>query len=453
VRGAIAGAQALSRPIQRWRQRIAKGQTTVGRWADAFTHPSRYRAVHMSDQDAAWPAERLAEETETTTERIGSMVAAGILKPGPGGEFQPGDVQRVLVANAMDEAGLTLDLMKRGIELGIVSFDQTDEIYPYPGPRSRRSVAQLAADLGLSTDLLLRVITAFGLPRPDPDTHLRVPDEEQLQVFVDAWRPLGGDEILVRAARIFGDGLRRAAEGQVSLFEEAVMGPLADRAIPWSELSAMTLEPGLPVLAAARGMLQWMVDQHLAQSLNRLNFDSIERMLAISGIDTGALGNTAAIVFADLAGYTRLTEERGDEIAATAATRLASLADEIASRHHGRLVKLLGDGVMLHFRHPADALPAALELRDAMAPAGLPPAHTAIHAGPVIRRESDYFGRTVNLASRLAAQAGPNRILVTPALLQAAPGLPDGAGTPEPMPPLELKGIPEPVEALRIGPA
>jgi class 3 adenylate cyclase len=108
---------------------------------------------------------------------------------------------------------------------------------------------------------------------------------------------------------------------------------------------------------------------------------------------------------------------------------------------------------MLHFPHPADALPAALELRDAMAPAGLPPAHTGIHAGSVIRRETDYFGGTVNLASRLAMRAGPDEILVTPALLDAAGSLPPGAGVPRPMPPLELKGIPEPIEALRIGPA
>jgi len=306
--------------------------------------------------------------------------------------------------------------------------------------------------MGISTDLLLRVITAFGLPRPDPDTHLRMPDEEHLRGFVNAWRPLGDDELLLRAARSYGDGVRRVAEGWMSLFEEAVVEPLADRAIPWSEMSQLTLEPGFPVLRSARAMLEWMIDQHLTQGLNRINFNTIERMLALSGIETHAAGRESAIVFVDLAGYTRLTEERGDVAAAGVAMRLATLADEIAGRHHGRLVKLLGDGVMLHFPHPADALPVALELRDAMAPAGLPAAHTGIHAGGVIRRESDYFGRTVNVAARLASQAAADEILVTPELLALAGPLPRGISVPEPMPPLSLKGIPEPVAALRISP-
>jgi adenylate cyclase len=407
----------------------------------------------MPDPKDAWSAKRLADETETTVERIGALVDAGILRPGDPVEFQPGDVQRVLVANAMDEAGLTVDLMRRGIELGLISFEQTDEIYPYPGPRSDRSVVDLAGDMGIAPDLLLRIITAFGLPRPDLDGHLREPEERHLRDFVAAWRPLGGDELLLRAARSYGDGMRRVAEGWMSLFEEAVVEPLADRAIPWSEMSGLTLEPGFPILNAARSMLEWMIDQHLTQGLNRINFDTIERMLALSGIETGAPERESSIVFVDLAGYTRLTEERGDRAAARAAMELAALADEIAARHHGRLVKLLGDGVMLHFPHPPDALPAAVELRDAMAPAGLPPAHTGIHAGGVIRRESDYFGRTVNVAARLAAQAAANEILVTPELLALAGALPQGIDAPEPVSPLSLKGIPEPVAALRFVPA
>lgn len=398
----------------------------------------------------AWSAKRLADETETTVERIGAMVDAGILRPNEAGAFQPGDVQRVLVANAMDEVGLSLELMKRGIEIGLISFEQTDELYPYPGHRSARSVAELAADMGVAPDLLLRIITAFGLPRPDLDAHLREPDEQHLRDFVAAWRPLGDDELLLRAARSYGDSLRRVAEGWMSLFEEAVVEPLADRAIPWSEMSGLTLEPGFPILNAARSMLEWMIDQHLTQGLNRINFDTIERMLAISGIETRTPERTSAMVFVDLAGYTRLTEERGDEAAASAAMRLAALADEIATRHDGRLVKLLGDGVMIHFPHPTDALPAAVELRDAMAPAGLPPAHTGIHSGGVIRRESDYFGRTVNIAARLAAEAGADEILVTPEALAATRRLPRGISSPEPIGPLSLKGIPEPIAALRI---
>lgn len=394
-------------------------------------------------------AEQLADETDTTVERVAAMVEAGILRPGADGAFRHGDIQRVLVAGAMEEAGLTLEMLQRGIELGIVSFEQTDEIYPDPGPRSPRTVAGLAKEIGVSTDLLLRVITALGLPRPDPDTHLHLPDEAQLRGFFSAWQPVAGEEVMVRAARIYGDALRRAAEGWMSLFEEVVLTPIADRAVPWREMRERTVVPGMRVLDVGRSMLGWLLDQHRVQDLNRLNFESVERMLAISGIPPAAPRRPAAIVFADLAGYTRLTEERGDEVAAASATRLAAIADEVAQRHRGRLVKLLGDGVMLHFAAPPDAVAAAIAIRDAMGPAGLPAAHIGIDAGAVIRREADYFGRTVNVAARLSSVAGADEILVSEALVAAAGDLPALRGA-ERLAPLELKGLPEPVAALRL---
>jgi class 3 adenylate cyclase len=235
----------------------------------------------------------------------------------------------------------------------------------------------------------------------------------------------------------------------MSLFEEVMLAPIADRAIPWTEMRERTVVPGMRVLEVGRSMLSWLLDQHRVQDLNRLNYESVERMLALSGIPPAAPRRPAAIVFADLAGYTRLTEELGDEVAAASATRLAAIADEVAQRHHGRLVKLLGDGVMLHFSDPPDAVAAAIAIRDAMGPAGLPAAHIGIDAGAVIRREADYFGRTVNVAARLASVAGAGEILVSASLVTAAGDLPSLRGA-EQLAPLELKGIPEPVAALRL---
>jgi adenylate cyclase len=396
-------------------------------------------------------AAELATETGTTVDRIAEMTSAGILRPDRDGAFTSGDVQRVLVAIAMVDAGLTVETLHDGIEAGIVSFEDTDVIYPDPG-RPGVTVSALAAEVGLSTDALLRVITALGIPRPDPAASLHEPTVEQLRVFVAAWRPLGDEEMLVRAARAFGEAMRRATEGWMGLFEEAVLGPLADRALPWSEMRIVAAEPGLRLMAAGRSMLPWLLDQHLFGLLNQMNFDAIERQLALLGIALPAPREPSAILFTDLAGYTRLTEERGDEVAAASATRLAELADDVARGHAGRLVKLLGDGVMLHFPHAWDAVAAAIALRDAMAPAGLPPAHSGIHAGRVIRREADFYGRTVNIAARLASAADPDDILLTVEAVEAAragdaelPALIERA-------PMDLKGIPGPVKAFLIRP-
>ena len=115
-------------------------------------------------------------------------------------------------------------------------------------------------------------------------------------------------------------------------------------------------------------------------------------------------------MFADLSGYTRLTEESGDEEAARVSLKLAELVNEIASRHRGTVVKMLGDGVHFHFKDPSDAVRASLEIVERVQPAGLPPAHVGVNAGPMIYDEGDYFGRTVNIAARIASQAGPAQV-------------------------------------------
>jgi adenylate cyclase len=87
-------------------------------------------------------------------------------------------------------------------------------------------------------------------------------------------------------------------------------------------------------------------------------------------------------------------------------------------------VKWLGDGVMFYFRAPAAAVLAALEMVEVVGRQGLPPAHVGIDAGPVVFQDGDYFGRTVNLAARIAEYARPGEVLVTQVVVDAAEGGP-----------------------------
>jgi class 3 adenylate cyclase len=150
--------------------------------------------------------------------------------------------------------------------------------------------------------------------------------------------------------------------------------------------------------------------------------------------------------FLDLTGYTRLTEERGDEAGAEIAGALGRLVHVNAQDHGGRPVKWLGDGVMLYFPDPQAAVLSALDLSDGVPAAGLPPAHTGIDAGPVILQDGDYFGRTVNTAARIASHAGPGQVLVTDAVVRASrdPAIRfDDAGL------VELEGLSHPVHLHR----
>jgi adenylate cyclase len=101
-------------------------------------------------------------------------------------------------------------------------------------------------------------------------------------------------------------------------------------------------------------------------------------------------------------------------------------------------VKWLGDGVMVYFRDPGSGVVAALELVDGVSSAGLPPAHVGLHAGPVLFQQGDYYGRTVNLASRIAEYARPGEVLVSQEVVDASAGV-DVIFTE--VGPVELKGI------------
>ena len=172
-------------------------------------------------------------------------------------------------------------------------------------------------------------------------------DEETLIAFLDTW-DLGSDEVVTRAARIMGDAVRRAAEGWVDLFYEQVSDPVQRR----------SLEAGLPVEAMipqivpaasrvadlAPKMLGWLLDRHLEQILHARNIESAEEQFIARGLAPPKPARPPAIVFADVSGFTRLTQAMGDQEGARMAVRLGELADATARRHGGRLVKLLGDG-------------------------------------------------------------------------------------------------------------
>jgi adenylate cyclase len=151
-----------------------------------------------------------------------------------------------------------------------------------------------------------------------------------------------------------------------------------------------------------------------------------------------------AIVFLDLAGYTKLTEERGDDAAAELAASLATLVQGEAQRRGGRPIKWLGDGVMFHFPDPGQAVLCSLDLVERAPVAGMPPAR--VNAGPIVFRDGDYFGRTVNVASRIAARAGPGEVLVSEAAVDVCSA--EGVRF-DPLGPLGLKGVTRPIHVFR----
>jgi class 3 adenylate cyclase len=129
-------------------------------------------------------------------------------------------------------------------------------------------------------------------------------------------------------------------------------------------------------------------------------------------------------LFADLVGFTALTDAEGDDRAAGVAAALHSHVQRVAPRHGGEVVKLMGDAAMLRCPHAADAIRLGLELTTKVeADPELPPVRVGIHSGSAVLRDGDWYGRAVNVAARLCSVAAGGEVLVSEATLEAAPTL------------------------------
>ena len=130
---------------------------------------------------------------------------------------------------------------------------------------------------------------------------------------------------------------------------------------------------------------------------------------------------TGTFLFADIAGYTALTEAHGDEEAAELARTFCRAVSDAAAARGGEVVKTIGDAVMV--RHDVSAEAVALGLaaaHEVMAGHGFPAVRVGMHHGPAVERDGDWFGATVNLAARVAAVAAGGEVLVTGAVRDAA---------------------------------
>ena len=393
------------------------------------------------------PAE-LAARTETTVEHLRELQAAGILSPGPDGGYRLGDVHRVRIADAFLESGIALQALRSASEAGAISFRYYDLLHPSPGRRSERTYAELRASFGDDAPLLGQLFGAFGLAEPDEDARLEADDEALLLELRELTAAIGEADLALRVIRLLGDSLRRATEAVMTVYDEAVARVIEPaEGLPSQEVFDAYLVPWAGLAQVAPRMATWLTQRHLSNAIDAYSVNSTEHFLALGGYVPTRTDAPPAIAFVDLSGFTRLAEERGDEPVARVALEFGRLAEEHARAADGRLVKLLGDGALLRFPAAVAAVDATRSLMDALAGAGLPRGHAGIHAGPVIVRDGDIFGRTVNLASRIADLADADQLLVTRAVADA---LPSGRFALEAAGEAEVQGIGEAIAVYRV---
>jgi adenylate cyclase len=367
------------------------------------------------------------------------LVELGILSPDQGGLFTEGDVRRVRLMQTLERAGVPLDGVAVAIRSGNLSLAFMDmAAYDRLASLSDVTFQELSEKTKIPVELLMVIREAVGFAEPMPEDRVR---ENELRIVPlieaqvsEGFRPT----VIERWLRVYGDSLRRIAETERDWWHTEVEVPLLDSGMTPAEMMeaadsrvAQRIAPFLDQTIIA------MYHGHQEHTWMKSILDGVEAALSEAGVYS-RLERPPAICFLDITGYTRLTEERGDEAAAELAGTLSRIVQRTSRSHEGKPVKWLGDGVMFYFPDPGPGVLAALEMVDSVARAGLPPAHVGLHAGPVLFQEGDYFGRTVNVASRIAEYARPGEVVVSQQVVDVTDATPVSFVE---IGPVELKGL------------
>jgi adenylate cyclase len=360
--------------------------------------------------------------------------------------FLAADAQKVRLAIACEQAGLPMAGIAAAIQAGRLSFAFLEAAsFRRWAVRSARTYRAVSQETGVPLDLLRSTLESMGFAPAASEEPMRE-DELEVVALLQVVHATGvmDQRWMTRVGRGYAEGMRLItrveSEAYHPRFELPALESGADQRTAM-ELAARLGSDVAPLVDRAL-MAIYRRQQELAWTEHLV--EDIEAALEQGG-DLGRPERVPAMCFLDLVGYTRLTEERGDQAAAEAAAALAVLVDRSAREHGGVPVKWLGDGVMVHYREPAGAVLAALQMVEQLPQAGLPPAHVGVAAGPVVAQGGDYFGRTVNLAARIGAHAGAGQVLVSQSVVESAS--PKGVAFVE-LGELRLAGFARPVRLL-----
>jgi adenylate cyclase len=383
--------------------------------------------------------QEIAQRAGVDPDYVDRLVEFGILTPDAEDTFSPGDVLRARWVQSLEQAGVPLDGMAAAVRDGVLSFSFMDETaYDRFAGLAGMTFHELSARTGIPLNLLMEVREAFGLAGPRPEDTVR---EDELSVvpvielqLATGFRPAH----IERWLGVCGDSLRRIAETETGGWRSEVERPLLESGMAEVDLLETQADLASRIAPVREQALLAIYHGQQEHAWTQGFVEHVEGALERAGLHS-RLDRPPAMCFLDITGYTRLTEERGDEAAADLAARLAHFVRRSSQEHGGTPVKWLGDGVMFYFPEPGDAVLAAVEMVEMVRSHGLPPAHVGIHAGPVVFQEGDYFGRTVNIAARIAEYARQGEVLVSQEVVDGADRRPV---TFTEIGPVELKGVP-----------
>lgn len=275
------------------------------------------------------------------------------------------------------------------------------------GDRRRLSFDEVVDAVHIDRSLLATLWRAVGFPEPDPDPEVRpfTPRDVELLGNLQAGIEFLGEAVIIQLARVLGAAAARVADASVSAFVVNIVPQAMEHDPSGLELTRANVESMILLDGLAQG------------------FDTLLRHQIESGFRPGADIDSApgidlvrrSVGFADLVDSTAWTQQLELPALSQALSTFDATASEIVAGLGGRVIKLIGDGIMFAANDPITATEIALRLVEAFAAHDvLPPLRAGIATGDVLARDGDFSGAVVNLAARAVNVARPSTLLVDP---------------------------------------
>jgi adenylate cyclase len=298
---------------------------------------------------------------------------------------------------------------------------------------NRYTQAEVVEQVGMDLDEARRYWRALGFPDlPEGERAFTDTDVETLRTLkqlID--QGVVDREVALQLARVFGQSLSRMAEAQVGAMRSRIEEPLRQAGASETEIADAVTSVASAMLPTMEGFVLYTWRRHLAAAAQRQLF---------FGADASVGQETMTVGFADLVGFTAISQQVDEHELAAIVDRFESVAYDTIAALGGRVVKMIGDEVMFVTDEPAAGALIAMTLAEVYADdETLPDVRVGLALGPVLAREGDFFGPTVNLASRIVNIAYAGSAVASDDVHEALEG--DERFGWKPLRPRRLKGI------------
>jgi adenylate cyclase len=352
-----------------------------------------------------------AQEVGVTPDTLRRWAKTGVI-PGADGTngFSRSAVATARIVARLRERGHSLQEIRKASAEGRLAYGFLEELFPSAKPS--HTIEKLSEETGLEEALIERIWQSIGFPRSELE-NLTAEDLQAVRYIaavIDSGFPLVA---FLQLVRVYGQATSRIADAEVRLFHLYVHEPLMRDGVPGLEMAEEMETLARDLLPLASPIMDYLHQRFLQHFVEQ---DMVGHM-EVELDEKAELGRVkVAIAFADLAGYTRFTEEMGEEEAVSLVERFMNAVGDTLP-DDARVVKTIGDEVMLVGQDVQALTDWAVGFQRLYRERPTP--RIGIHYGVVLYRDGDYFGREVNLAARVVARARGGEVIVTDSVMEA----------------------------------